>query len=301
MAEPFTPKNLDSIIFTIEENEESKKISKLLNSIDAEPNNLQLVDELLSLYIKITKVKSDVSYMGYAKAFLTPYLKKYPRSYMLKMHLVDILQYTHKFDEALLLLKSIKSVREAKPYLVTATIYQAREDYNASLLACKKLIFRASHLLSATCISSMQSHLGKLEPSYKLLQDVYAKAKNEESSEKSWALTSLADMAYRLDKKEEAIAYLQEVLLLDTKDYFALKKLSEIYLEQENYTEVKVLLEEYEYVDSLLLRLTVAREKLGENVSLAKENLKAFVKALKLRDEKPHKEDLPYFNMLGIK
>jgi hypothetical protein len=47
--------------------------------------------------------------------------------------------------------------------------------------------------------------LGKLEPSYELLKDIYAKAKKEDLTEKSWALTSLADMAYRLDKKEVSL------------------------------------------------------------------------------------------------
>jgi tetratricopeptide (TPR) repeat protein len=164
-----------------------------------------------------------------------------------------------------------------------------------------KLIFRSSHLISATCISTSQSHLGKLKESYGLLQGVYAKAKKEDQNEKSWALISLADMAYRLDKKEESLLYLKEALLFDKKDYFVLKKMTEIYLEQEKYEEVKFLLENYTYVDALLLRLTVAKEKLAEDTHLAKANLKAFVKALTLRDEKPHEEDIVYFRMLGIK
>ena len=302
-AKPFSPQNLDEVIFTIEQNDESKKISEFLRSIEKEPKNLTLVDTLVTLYIKLGKTQSNSSYMGYAKAFLAPYLLKHPKNYKLTMHQVNILQYTHKFDEALVLVKSITSqrVKAVKPYLVTATIHQAKEDYNASLSSCKKLLFRSSHLLSATCLTISQSHLGKLEKSYNLLQDVYIKAKNEDQNEKSWALTSLADMAYRLDKKEEAIEYLKEALSFDKKDYFVLKKMSEIHLEQKNYEKVKTLLSNYAYVDSLQLRLIVAKEKLGEEVSLAKENLKAFVKTLKLRDEKPHKEDLPYFKMLGIK
>ena len=302
-AKPFSPQNLDTVIFTIEQNSEFKKLSVLLKSIEKEPTNLQLVDEVLSLYIKLGKNHSNTSYIGYTKAFLAPYLLKYPNNYTLKMHQVDILQYTHKFDEALKILKNItsKASKKTKPYLLIAIIYQAKEDYNTSLLACKKLIFRASHLLSATCLTSSQSHLGKLEVSYKLLQDVYAKAKNEDKNEKSWALTSLADMAYRLDKKEESLSYLKEALSFDEKDYFVLKKMSELYLEEEKYKAVKVLLEQYDYVDALQLRLTVAKMRLGEGVTLAKENLKAFVKILKLRNERPHKEDLAYFKILGIK
>jgi tetratricopeptide (TPR) repeat protein len=219
------------------------------------------------------------------------------------MHQVDILQYTHKFDNALAVLKPItaKRIKDSKPYLITATIYQAKEDYNASLDACKKLIFRSSHLVSATCLSISQSYVGKLAPSYELLKDIYAKAKKEDLTEKSWALTSLADMAYRLGKKEVSLVYLKEALSFNKNDYFVLKKMSELYLEQKKYEEVKLLLKAYEHVDSLLLRVTVVKEKLNEDVMLAKENLQAFVTALRIREEKPHEEDMPYFKMLGIK
>ncbi|CAA6823975.1 MAG: Unknown protein [uncultured Sulfurovum sp.] len=304
LAKPFSPESLDDVIFTLEANTaESKQISLLLQQIEKEPSNLEAVDQLLSLYIKLGKSKADTSYLGYAKAFLAPYLLKYPNAYGLTLHQVDILQHTHHFDEALHLLKSLtaKNIKALEPYLMTAIIYQAKEDYVASLSACKKLLFRSSHLISATCLSFSQSYLGKLPSSYALLQDVYAKAKKEDQHEKSWALTSLADMAYRLEKKEASLAYLKEALALDVKDYFVLKKMSELYLEQKKYEKVKVLLAPYEYVDALLLRLTVAKEKLGEEVGLAKENLKSLLKTLKLSGESPHKEDLPYFKMLGIK
>ena len=303
IAKPFVPENPERIVFTLEESKESQHISMLLKKVKLDPHNLDVVDELLSFYINRAKKKSDVSYMGYAQAFLVPYLKKYPDSYFLKMHQIDILQYTHQFNEALNVLNrltSSKGMTKAEPYLVKATIYQAIGDYNASLSACKKLLFRASHLLSATCLSNAQSHLGKLESSYLLLKGVYKKAKQEDVSEKLWALTTLSDMAYRMNDKEKALAYLEEALALNKDDYYALKKMSDIYLEEGKYTKVKTLLEEYHYVESLLLRQSVARAKLGEELNFEKENLSTFLTLLSLRNEKPHAEDVPYFKELGL-
>lgn len=301
-AKPFIPKDVNDVIFTIEQDEVRKKIALLLKQIQKEPRNLTLVDRLVTLYIEKGKIGSDVSFIGYAKAFLAPYLKQYPNNYSLKMHQVDILQYTHQFNEALALLDTltVKGSKEAKPYLMKATIYEAQGDYNSALSTCKQLMFRASHLLSTTCIASMQSHLGKLEESYALLEAVYQKAYDNELSEKSWALTSLADMMYRLGQKEKARAYLEEALALKKNDYFVLAKMADIHLENRDYKEVKELLQAYQYVEALFLRETVAKDKLGEEIELEKANLKAYLEGLSFREEKPHKEDLPYFKALGL-
>ncbi|CAA6827359.1 MAG: Unknown protein [uncultured Sulfurovum sp.] len=301
-SKPFIPSNFNNVIHTLEENQEAQKITLLLKQIALEPDNLVLVDRLLSTYIQSAKKSGNNSYIGYAEAFVAPYLIKYPKVYHLKMHQVNILQYTHRFDEALNILQSIivTTPQEAESYLVKASIYQAKEDFKASLSTCKRLIFRSSHLLSSTCITTAQSHLGKLEESYTLLQDVYAKAENEDLSEKLWALTSLADMAHRLNKPEESLAYLEEVLENDRNDYYALKKMSDIYLLEKEYLKVKELLTEYQHIEALFLRQTVARSKLGDSILLEKENLKSFLALLKLRNETAHKEDIPYFRELGL-
>lgn len=301
-AQPFIPKDVNDVIFIVEQDEVSKKMALLLKKIEKEPRNLVLVDNLLRLYIETGKKRSDVSFIGYAKAFLAPYLKKYPNNYRLKMHQADILQYTHKFDEALAVLDTltVKGSKEAKPYLLKATIYEAQGDYNSSLRMCKQLILRASHLLSTTCITTMQSQLGKLDESYLLLENVYAKARVNELSEKSWALTSLADMAYRLGKKEKALAYLEEALSINENDYFVLQKMADIHLDNRAYQKVKKLLKDYQYVEALFLREMVAKDKLGENIQVEKASLQAYLEGLSLREENAHEEDVPYFKALGL-
>ncbi|CAA6808472.1 MAG: Unknown protein [uncultured Sulfurovum sp.] len=301
-AKPFIPQDLNRTLLSLEQDEASKAIASLLQKVQAQPNNLVLVEELATLYIETAKKKANVSYMGYAKALLAPYLKKYSNNTTFILYQVDILQYTHAFDEALALLAPLttKGAKEAKAYLMKATIYEAKEEYAPALRACKQLILRSSALLSATCISTMQSHLGKLEESYSLLEKVYAQNKQEQGSEQVWALTSLADMAYRLNQQEKALAYFKEALSINPSDHFVLRRMAEIYLEKKRYADVKTLLNAYSFVDALFLRETLAKEKLGENIMLEKERLSAYLKGLTLRDETPHQEDLPYFKALGL-
>ena len=299
-ATVYVPTNADEVILSIKQTKESKHIGALVKELESDKENLALVDELLSLYITTAKTKSDPRYMGYAQALLKPYLKTNESSYMLQMHNIDILQYNHHFDEALSKLKKLtdKNSREAKPYLITASIYQAQEKYAKALSACKQLIFRSSHLLSTTCITTMNSKLGKLESSYTLLDATYEKSSSQEVNEKLWALGSLADMSLRLQKTEQSKAYLLEALALNSEDYFIRKKLADIYLNEKKFEQVVDILEKYSYVDSLLIRLSIAKKSLGSDVRLELSILQEHLKETRLRKESAHKEDVELLKKL---
>jgi tetratricopeptide (TPR) repeat protein len=301
-SKPFTPKDLNQVILTLDESAEHQKISSLLIKLEKDKNNVELLDELVTLYTKLAKEKSDGSYMGYAKAILLPYLDRYPDSYILRMHYIDILQYTHHFDEALEELSKVQKtdLKNPQPFVIEASIYQAKGDFSQALQVCKQLLFRGSSLLSATCITTMQSNLGKVEQNYKVLKETYEKSDNAEKSERSWALISLADMAYRLNRKEEAMAYLDDALGLNKNDYYARKKLAEIYIEDKKYEEAEALLEPYTFVDALLIRLSVAQQSLNKDIKLGKATLISQLKVLKMRNEKPHAEDIEWLKRLGI-
>ena len=301
-TKPFTPEDKNEVIFTLDQSPEQQEMASLLQKLSNDKNNIGLVDELLSLYTHYAKEKSDVSYMGYAKALVLPYLKQYPDSYRLRMHYIDILQYTHHFDKALVELEKVKKrhTKNPQPFVIEASIYEAKGEFDLALRACKQLLFRGSSLLSATCITTMQSHLGKVKENYKVLKETYNKSKNIEESERSWALISLADMAYRLDKKEEASVYLQDAIVLNKNDYYARKKLAEMYIEDKKYKEAEALLEPYRFVDALLLRLSMAQQYLNKDITLAKVTLESQLKVLRLRNEEPHREDIEWLKRLGI-
>jgi len=302
VAQPHIPSNPNMTLLILEKNEINQKISLLKKNLASDKENLNIVKELTSLYIKLAKEKSDIKYMGYAKALLLPYLEDNRNNYDLQMHYVDILQYTHHFDKALIEVDKAIQIdsKKGQPFLTKASIYQAQTKYAWALQSCKKLVLRSSPLITATCITEAKSHLGKLDSSYTLLQSVYKKSLNNEKKEKLWALSSLSDMAYRLNKKEESLKYLEEALVLNPKDYYILKKISNIYLDQRQYDKVIELLHKYDYVESLLLRLTLAEERLHRDNIGHKAELSAYVKILTLRKESVHKEDKQLFMELGI-
>ena len=301
-SQPFTPRDMNQVIITLDESPMHKEIATLLKKIEKDKNNIDLVNEILTLYTKFSKEKSDVTYMGYAKAIVLSYLKQYPDSYSLRMHYIDILQYTNHFNEALIELKEVQRMdfKNPQPFVIEASIYQDRGEFDRALHACKQLLFRGSSLLSTTCITTMQSHLGNVEQNYQILKQTYEKSESAERSERSWALTSLADMAYRLNKKAEATGYLNNAIGLDKNDYYARKKLSEIYIEEKKYEDVEILLAQYRYVDALLIRLSVAQQYLNKDITLNKTTIVSQLNVLKMRNEKPHTEDIKWLKKLGI-
>lgn len=283
-------------------NESSQKLHTLEQQLKKDPANLNVIKQLLETYIETAKQRNQGVYLRKAEALLKDTLKQYPQEYDLQMHYVDLLQHTHRFDQALNVLQGMiaKTPKEAEPYLVQATIYQAEGEFEKALNSCKQLILRASHLLSTTCITTAQSHLGKLEQSYQLLQNLYTKKIYHEKNEKLWALTSLSDMAYRLGDKQSSLSYLKEALEIQPDEHFVLKKISDLYLESKEYLTVKKLLKNHLHIDALFLRQTVARAKLGEGIQAEKKNLKSFLHHLQSHNEQPHLEDLSYYSELGL-
>jgi len=211
-------------------NESSHKLHTLEQQLKKDAANLNVIKQLVKTYIETAKQGNQGIYLKKAEALLNNTLKKYPQEYDLQMHYVDLLQHTHRFDQALTVLQGIiaKTPKEADPYLVQATIYQAEGEFEKALSSCKQLILRASHLLSTTCITTAQSHLGKLEQSYQLLQNLYTKKIYHEKNEKLWALTSLSDMAYRLGDKKSSLCYLKEALEIKSDEHFVLKSINDL-------------------------------------------------------------------------
>lgn len=300
-AKPFTPQEMDGVIYTIKQTQTQKNVVSLLQAVKKDPDNLSLVDKTVSLYIEIAKQRGEASTIGYAQSFIEPYRKKYPDSYMLNMHYADILQYTHRFDEALVVLDNVleQFPKDSKAYLLKAIIYQAKKEYKLALQSCTPLLILSSSLLSTTCITTMQSYIGGVEDSYKLLQRTYEKmADTKDTQTLRWTLTSLADMAYRFGDKDKALMYLNKVLKLKADDYYALKIMSEILIEEKKYISVIDLLDSYQEIESLYLRFVVAKKLSGENINNDRERIMGQLNILKLRNEKAHEEDEKYYKMI---
>jgi len=298
IATPFTPINKNEVLVALPK--KTTKIKFLKEALNKDKTNEVKVDTLVSFYLQQGREQSDPRYFGYAQAVLKPYLKNKDVSYSLKMHHIDILQHQHHFSEALKRLDEVKTkgLKDPKPYLMSAVILSSQGFYTEAMKECTQLIFRSSHLVSTTCITQMQSHNGKLEASYTLLKKTYLKSKVNEKEERLWSLSVLAKMALRTKQNEEAIFYMQEALSLDTKDYYILGMYADLLLKDKEYIKVHNLLRNYEYVDALLVRLSISQKELGlkeskHNIS----KLRSHYKNLELRGEKAHLREQAQFEL----
>ena len=298
-ATPYTPTKDSEVVASLPLNTSAKAMKNLNLKLAKNPHDEKTLNTLVSLYLKEGRTMSDPRYFGYAQAILKPYLSSNP-SFITTMHHIDILQHQHHFDQAKVLLDEVIETKptSTQPYIMKAIINASLGEYNEGLKSCKKLVFRGSHLLSSTCILSMQSHLGKLSQSYDLLTSIYKKDQGSDKEEQSWSLTVLTQMALSLGKKAEANAHIQKALALNPKDYYMLALYADTLLEAKNYEKIIHTLSGFEYVDALLLRLSIAQKALQMPEAIYNtRKLRAHFNTLELRQERAHLRDHAIFEL----
>jgi Tfp pilus assembly protein PilF len=174
-------------------------------------------------------------------------------------------QQRHDFDGALEDLASVlaRDPRNAQAWLTRAVILQVRGEPDAARRACLPLLRLAGRLVATTCLANAASLSGEAERSYTLLRRALAAAGEAPLPERAFAVTSLAEMAARLGRRQDAEAAFREALALAPGDAYLLAARADLLLDQGRPAEVVALLEEHTRVDGLLLRLALAEKRLG--------------------------------------
>jgi hypothetical protein len=133
----------------------------------------------------------------------------------------------------------------------------------AALDSCIPLIHLADRLLAATCMGHALSLQGRAEQAYRLIREGLADARSAEPGNRLWALTTLAEIAARQGWNDVAERYFQQALALGERDVYLLTVYADFLLDQEQPEPVGELLADETRIDALLLRLAMAKRRLG--------------------------------------
>ncbi|PCJ14902.1 MAG: hypothetical protein COB02_18550 [Candidatus Cloacimonadota bacterium] len=295
-GEPYTP-NLNDIIYTLPYQKHQLKINKLRKNYDKKKLDNNNLDKLLSLYITLGKKHSDPRLYGYAEALLKPYLKNKNLSNNNLIHWANILQHRHEFNLSLAILNTsrLKKSKKATPFLMKAVIYAGKGEYKNGLKECKQLIFRASHILTSTCIALMNSHLGRLNESYQFLKKIKAQQSRQTVQESLFSIGTLADMAFRLNSNELE-NYITEGLSLDSNDYYLLKLYVDYLLMNGRNEEALKLSTKHQKKSGMLVRKLLAIKNMNQKLPEKSVNyLDLKFKRMILLGENAHLRELVLF------
>jgi tetratricopeptide (TPR) repeat protein len=213
-----------------------------------------------------------------------------------------ILQNRHDFQAALFDLESALKLNPRLPqaWLIQAAIYEVQGDYPSALRGCLALARFSAALTATICIHSALSLSGQALSSYQQLATVVGKQGDPE--ELTWAYTLMAELAERLSLIKEADDWYQKAIDQEYRSVYLLTSYADFLLDQNRPDEVIDLLQGETRADALLLRLTLAEQRLRTKQFDEHKNLiKDRIAAAKARGDKVHQGDEARFTLHVLK
>jgi len=266
----------------------------LRKGLRAAPGNLDLAVKLALNDIKLGKAEADPRFYGYAQGVLSPWwaMPEPPPAILLPRAL--ILQNRHDFDGALADLDKLLRLEpgNTQAWLARAVVLQVRGRYEEAQQSCLPLTELDELLVPVTCLSSVVSLTGQAAKSYELLLDALEHATGLSAEQRLWSFTVLAEIAARMGKDAEAERFFRQALEANGKDAYLLAAYADFLLDQRRPGEVLALLSDKTRVDSLLLRLGLAKRQLqASDLAETVASLQARFDAARMRGENLHQGD----------
>jgi hypothetical protein len=157
-------------------------------------------------------------------------------------------------------------------------------------------------LLAGTCLSNISSLMGHAVKSYDFLYDALSNAGPISADQRLWSLTVLAEIAARIGKNEEADHFFTKALTIRKQDAYLLAAYADFLLDQQRPAQIIAMLSDKTRIDSLLLRLALAKQQLTANdLPDILTQLKARFEAGRLRGENLHQGDEARFTLYLLK
>jgi tetratricopeptide (TPR) repeat protein len=240
------------------------ELRQLRAALAASPKDPDAAAALAQRYFELANAEGDPRYVGYAEAAVRGWAgADAPVEILFTKALLR--QYRHDFDGAL---EDLQRALERDPAHVAARSWRAailmvRAQYPAALRECEALAQHASELRATGCSAYVQATTGKTRVAYTRLSETLRRHTEAGPEAKLWALTRLAEMAWRLEEHDLADRLFNQALALGLDDNFLLAAYADYLLERGRAKEVVGLLKAWSRSDTLLLRLALAERALG--------------------------------------
>ncbi len=267
-AEPFRPSSTAEILETLPApgDATARELRAARRDLAADPKNLKKALALARRYILLGRAEGDPRYYGYAQAALGPWwpMQEPPTNVLILRAVVR--QSQHNFDGALADLDVVLAAnpRSAQAWLTRAFILQVLGRPGEALESCRRLPPKTGALIRATCLSRGESLSGRAVRAYKRLSDTLAGSEKTDARIRAWSLTVLAEIAAGNGQYDRAERHFQDALALGVRDAYLLGSYADFLLDQERAARARDLLKDETRNDGLLLRLTLAKRRLGD-------------------------------------
>lgn len=280
----------------------SREIESLREAWQRDPRNPDAAVRLARRWFEEALAQGDPRYVGHAQAALGPWWSEPAPPTMVRVQRAKLLQYGHRFDEAL---ADLGAVLEADPgdaeaWASAAAIRMVRADYAGARRDCQALAPLVSPLIAVACAAYADSMSGKIDEAAQALERALAAAPSDAPApERLWALTRLAEIEERRGSDVAAEGAFRAALALGLPDVYLLAAYADFLLDRGRAADALTLLttprggaQEATRTDVLLLRLALAAQARNDPRGAAwSRELAARFEAARARGDTTHEKE----------
>jgi tetratricopeptide (TPR) repeat protein len=218
---------------------------------------------LAQFYISQSRTSGDLRFLGYAEALLAPWRDRaspIPAALVLE---ATVLQSRHSFEAALGELDRALAAQpdELQAWLTRAAVLRVLGRYEQARSSCQHLE-SADPLLAQLCVQTLRALEGHLQAAYAAVAALPAAALSNDA--RAWRLSELGEMAVRMGDTANADRWFRAALELAPQDVYTRAAYADLLLATGRSVETLRLLQGYESMEPLLLRIAIAQQRLGD-------------------------------------
>jgi hypothetical protein len=236
----------------------SRDIESLREAWQRDPRNADTAVRLARRWFDEALAQGDPRYVGHAQAALGPWWSEPAPPLAVRVQRAKLLQYGHRFDEALADL--------------AAAIRMVRADYAGARRDCQALAPLTTPLLAVACAAYADSMSGQIDAAARALETALAAAPTDTpAADRLWALTRQAEIEERRGSDVAAEGAYRAALALGLPDVYLLAAYADFLLDRGRAAEALTLLtaprggaQDAARTDVLLLRLALAARAVND-------------------------------------
>jgi Tfp pilus assembly protein PilF len=264
-AAPYRPANDNTVLARLPVTGD-QALRQLRARWKADPDNAPIAVALARRYLRLERAEGDPRYLGYAQAVLRPWWADKQANVPIAVTRAQLLSRRHAFDAALADLDGVLRIRphHTQALLSRAFILQSQGKVKAAQASCRQLHRRHRSLVSATCLARMESLGGQNARADRRLTAALKNYPGDDPGVRQWALTNLAEIAWRRGDLSRADRLFRDALSLGRRDTYLRDAYADLLLDLKRPAEVLRLFQSENRTDGHLLRLALAARAAGD-------------------------------------
>ncbi|HET9976375.1 MAG TPA: hypothetical protein VFQ20_02985 [Burkholderiaceae bacterium] len=233
-----------------------------------EPRNVELAVQLARRWFDDGLAQGDPRFIGRAQAVLAPWWKDAAPPNAVRVQRARLLQYGHRFDEALADLDAVLAdeADNAEAWATAAAIRMVRADYAGARRACVAAAPLTTPLLATGCSAYADALAGRADEAARALATALAAAPADTGTDaRLWALTRQAEIEELRGNDAAAETAYRAAVALDLTDVYLQAAYADFLLDRGRAADALALLAKADArADVILLRLALAAKASGD-------------------------------------